>query len=77
MKPTADIMRVKYLDLFIQSSKFKESGVVTPEEFVAAGDFLVHHCPTWQWASGHKSKSKEYLPENKQYLLTRNGEYGQ
>ena len=23
--------------------------VFTPLQFVAAGDHLVHHCPTWKW----------------------------
>ena len=57
----------------LQESKFKETGVLTPEEFVIAGDFLVHHCPTWKWDPGDKSKTKPYLPSDKQFLITRNG----
>lgn len=34
----------------LRDSKFKETGVLTPDEFVAAGDYLVYHCPTWSWA---------------------------
>lgn len=54
------------------SPGFREKGVITPEEFVAAGDFLVTTCPTWSWESGDRSKRKAYLPAEKQFLITRN-----
>ena len=54
------------------TSAFLEKGVLTPEEFVQAGDELVYRCPTWQWEAGEESKRKSYLPPDKQYLITRN-----
>ncbi|KAL5238736.1 hypothetical protein ACI65C_006146 [Semiaphis heraclei] len=56
----------------LKESKFKDTGVVTPNEFVIAGDHLVHTCPTWEWACGDECKIKSYLPRDKQYLITRN-----
>jgi len=39
---------------------------------VKAGDELVYKCPTWSWESGDSKKVKNYLPADKQYLVTRN-----
>nr|ACO15619.1 Autophagy-related protein 3 [Caligus clemensi] len=55
----------------LKESKFHETGVITPEEFVAAGDHLVHQCPSWKWSSGVEA-GKDYLPPDKQFLITRN-----
>ncbi|KND01552.1 uncharacterized protein SPPG_03354 [Spizellomyces punctatus DAOM BR117] len=62
----------EYLNPILKTSKFKETGVLTPEEFILAGDFLVYKCPTWSWAAGEPSKRRDYLPADKQYLITRN-----
>lgn len=56
----------------LRSSAFVERGVLTPDEFVAAGDELVFKCPTWQWSKGDESRRKRYLPAEKQFLVTTN-----
>jgi len=62
----------EFLTPVLKESKFQETGVLTPEEFVAAGDHLVHQCPSWQWAIGDKASIKDYLPADKQFLITKN-----
>ncbi|KLO20329.1 hypothetical protein SCHPADRAFT_923522 [Schizopora paradoxa] len=60
-----------YLSPVLKESKFKEHGRITPEEFVAAGDFLTYKFPVWTWEKGDASKARDYLPTEKQYLVTR------
>ncbi|KAF8228838.1 hypothetical protein L208DRAFT_1402957 [Tricholoma matsutake] len=61
----------EYLSPVLKESKFKEHGQITPEEFVAAGDFLVYKFPVWTWEKGDASRTREFLPADKQYLVTR------
>ena len=56
----------------LKNSAFLDKGVLTPEEFVRAGDELVFKCPTWSWEGGDPKRAKPYLPPDKQYLITRN-----
>lgn len=56
----------------LKSSAFITRGVLTPDEFVIAGDELVYKCPTWCWESGEPCKRKKHLPAEKQFLMTRN-----
>jgi ubiquitin-like-conjugating enzyme ATG3 len=51
------------------SSKFIEKGVLTPQEFIEAGDKLIYVNPMWEWGKASSSKlvNKDF-PEEKQYL---------
>ncbi|KAL2136845.1 hypothetical protein VTI74DRAFT_1059 [Chaetomium olivicolor] len=53
-------------------STFRKTGEITPEEFIAAGDYLVFKFPSWSWADAETpSKRISHLPPGKQYLVTR------
>jgi ubiquitin-like-conjugating enzyme ATG3 len=39
----------EYFMPVLKESAFNEKGILTPEEFVIAGDNLVFKCPTWEW----------------------------
>jgi ubiquitin-like-conjugating enzyme ATG3 len=54
------------------NSNFRATGQITPEEFQAAGDFLVYKFPSWSWAdAATPDKRVPYFPAGKQYLITR------
>lgn len=61
----------EYLAPVMTESQFREKGMLTPEEFVTAGDMLVLKCPTWQWSGGDPAKARPHLPAEKQFLVTR------
>ena len=54
-----------------EDSEFANQGTLLPKEFVEAGDFLVHRCQTWSWSNALPGLFQSYLPEDKQFLITR------
>ncbi|MDI1492382.1 MAG: E2-like enzyme [Ramalina farinacea] len=68
---TLDTLRDRLAPLS-HTSTFRSTGQVTPEEFVAAGDYLVYKFPTWSWSDASTpAKRVAYLPPEKQFLVTR------
>lgn len=54
------------------TSTFRKTGEITPEEFIAAGDYLVYKFPTWSWSDAETPAQRvSQLPAGKQYLVTR------
>jgi ubiquitin-like-conjugating enzyme ATG3 len=69
---TMDVLRDKVLARPSNTSTFRATGQITPEEFVQAGDFLVYKFPSWSWAdAASPAKRVPYLPAGKQFLVTR------
>lgn len=72
IKSTVNTLRDRYTPV-THTSTFRQTGQITPEEFVAAGDYLVYKFPTWSWGDADADHRRvEYLPPGKQYLVTRN-----
>lgn len=68
---TVNTLRDKYTPVS-HTSTFRKTGQITPEEFLAAGDYLVFKFPTWSWADADsEAKRVDYLPPGKQFLVTR------
>ena len=60
-----------FLTPTLKSTQFLEKGQLTPEEFVAAGEYLVRMSPVWKWSTGESRLAKSYLPTDKQFLVCR------
>jgi len=52
-------------------SQFDSKGLLMPSEFIDAGDLLVSKFPTWQWQSTDAQHQVWWLPQSKQYLISR------
>lgn len=61
----------EYFTPINNNSNFSTTGEITPEEFVKAGDYLCYKFPTWEWGSAPDILKKDFLPPDKQYLVTR------
>lgn len=69
---TVNTLRDRYTPVS-HTSTFRKTGEITPEEFIAAGDYLVFKFPTWSWADADdESRRVPHLPPGKQFLVTRN-----
>ncbi|KAH7309036.1 autophagocytosis associated protein [Stachybotrys elegans] len=69
---TVNTLRDRYTPVSHKST-FRQTGQITPEEFVAAGDYLVYKFPTWSWGDADsEARRASHLPPGKQYLVTRN-----
>lgn len=55
----------------LTQTAFLERGVLTPDEFVKACDHFIACFPSWEWCSGDPKGICNYLPKNKQFLITR------
>ncbi|WFD34873.1 E2-like enzyme [Malassezia cuniculi] len=59
-----------YFAPVLRESRF-EQGRITPEEFVIAGNHLAKSFPAWEWCSGDQKRVRDFLPRDKQYLVSR------
>ncbi|ODA78549.1 hypothetical protein RJ55_05930 [Drechmeria coniospora] len=72
IKSTVNTLRDRYTPVS-HTSTFRQTGQITPDEFLAAGDYLVYKFPTWSWGQADDDARRvSYLPPDKQYLVTRN-----
>ncbi|KAG0664284.1 E2-like enzyme [Maudiozyma exigua] len=64
----------EYLTPISNKSTFLNTGQITPDEFVQAGDYLTHMFPTWSWNGSLNEKDisvRDFLPVDKQFLVSR------
>lgn len=55
-----------------RESAFIQQGILTPDEFVVAGNHLTQSCPTWKWGTCLDKFLVSHLPKDKQFVTTKN-----
>ncbi|KAL6250060.1 E2-like enzyme [Rhinocladiella similis] len=71
LRSALDKVRDRYAPIK-HTSTFRNTGQITPEEFLLAGDYLVYKFPSWSWADASSpARRVNYLPAGKQFLITR------
>ena len=67
----ADKMR-EHFGALSTASTFRQTGELTADEFVRAGDYLVYKFPSWAWSgAASPARAVAHLPPDKQFLVTR------
>eukprot|EP01147_Barroeca_monosierra_P010088 gene10088-2256_t len=56
----------------VSDSNFVSTGKISAKEFLEAGDYLVTNFPSWSWSSGKSENRRAHLPEDKQFLISKN-----
>jgi len=56
----------------LKNNNFKLTGMLTPDQFVKAGDHLVYMFPLWKWANTNKKDEVSFMPHNKQMIVMKN-----
>ncbi|KAH8740680.1 autophagocytosis protein [Cryptosporidium ryanae] len=57
-----------FIPINYSNSRYLSHGLLTPNEFVESGDYLVLQFPNWFWRSASEGYEVKWLPKNKQYL---------
>ena len=53
----------------LKDNNFSKTGMLTPDEFVEAGNYLVKNYSCWKWYTNLTNKKMNFLPNDKQMLI--------
>jgi ubiquitin-like-conjugating enzyme ATG3 len=53
----------------LKDNNFSKTGMLTPDEFVEAGNYLIKNNSSWKWYGNITNKKMNFLPNDKQMLI--------